>query len=81
MNGQDTAGRPMEWSGDCEAWLADGRVLRGTLSPTTMAGETVQVWAGGAAVRDKHKRLPGIRVVGGLDDTLGALRDWRAEHP
>ena len=49
MNGQDTAGRPMEWSGDCEAWLADGRVLRGTLSPTTMTGQTVQVWAGGAA--------------------------------
>ena len=24
---------------------------------------------------------PGIRVVGGLDDTLAALRDWRAEHP
>ena len=43
--------------------------------------DNIAIWAGGAAVRDKHKRLPGIRVVGGLDDTLAALRDWRAEHP
>ncbi len=38
----------------------------------------VAIWAGGAAVRDKQKRLPGIRVVGGLDDTLAALAEWRA---
>jgi len=24
--------------------------------------------------------LAGIRVVGDLDDTLAALRDWRATH-
>lgn len=38
----------------------------------------VAIWAGGAAVRDKQKRLTGIRVVGGLDDTLAALAEWRA---
>ncbi|HRP22987.1 MAG TPA: MerR family transcriptional regulator [Thauera sp.] len=48
--------------------------LRASLPPA------VAIWAGGAAVRDKHKRLPGIRVVGDLDDTLAALREWRAAH-
>lgn len=48
--------------------------LRATLPPA------VAIWAGGGAVRDKHKRLPGIRVVGDLDDTLGALQEWRAAH-
>ena len=49
MDGLEARGKPTEWSGDCEAWLEDGRVLRGTLSPTTMDGATVQLWAGGAA--------------------------------
>ncbi|MFU2486093.1 MerR family transcriptional regulator [Thauera sp. WH-1] len=48
--------------------------LRASLPPA------VGIWAGGAAVRDKHKRLPGIRVVGDLDDTLVALQEWRAAH-
>jgi len=48
--------------------------LRATLPPN------VGIWAGGGAVRDKQKRLAGIRVVGDLDDTLAALRDWRATH-
>jgi hypothetical protein len=46
-----------------------------------MLPDEIAIWAGGAAVRNKHKRLPGVRVVGGLEDTLAALRDWRAEHP
>lgn len=49
MDGLEARGKLTEWSGDCEALLEDGRVLRGTLSPTTMAGATVQLWAGGAA--------------------------------
>ena len=36
-----------------------------------------RIWAGGGAVRDKQKRLPGIRVVGDLADTLAALQEWR----
>ena len=49
MDGQDTRVAPAEWSGDCEAWLDDGRVLRGTLSPTRMDRPALQLWAGGAA--------------------------------
>lgn len=41
----------------------------------------IALWAGGAAVRDKQRRLPGIRVISGLDDTVAALAEWRAAHP
>jgi methylmalonyl-CoA mutase cobalamin-binding subunit len=57
------------------------QAIDGLLELRAMLPDEIAIWAGGAAVRDKHKRLPGIRVVGGLDDTLAALRDWRAEHP
>lgn len=40
----------------------------------------VALWAGGAAVRDRQRRLPGVRVVGDLDDTLVALHEWRSAH-
>ena len=42
--------------------------------------ETVAIWAGGAAVRDRGRQLPGIRIIAGIEDTLEALRQWRAEH-
>ena len=57
------------------------QAIDGLLELRALLPDSIAIWAGGAAVRDKHKRLPGIRVVGGLDDTLAALRDWRAEHP
>ena len=57
------------------------QAIDGLLELRALLPDNITIWAGGAAVRDKHKRLPGIRVVGGLDDTLAALRDWRAEHP
>ena len=57
------------------------QAIDGLLELRALLPHNIAIWAGGAAVRDKHKRLPGIRVVGGLDDTLAALRDWRAEHP
>lgn len=41
----------------------------------------IAIWAGGAAVKDRQRRLPGIRVVSGLDDTVAALKEWRAAHP
>jgi hypothetical protein len=31
-------------------------------------------------VRDKQKRLPGIHVVGDLEDTMAALLQWRRTH-
>ncbi len=37
----------------------------------------IALWAGGAAVRGKHKRLPGVQIVDRLDDVLAALRNWR----
>ncbi|WEN41132.1 HTH-type transcriptional repressor CarH [Thauera sp. GDN1] len=54
------------------------QAIDGLLELRAMLPDEIAIWAGGAAVRDKQKRLPGIRVVGELDDTLVALRDWRA---
>ncbi len=54
------------------------QAIDGLLELRAMLPDEIAIWAGGAAVRDKQKRLPGIRVVGELDDTLAALRDWRA---
>lgn len=54
------------------------QAIDGLLELRAMLPPEVAIWAGGAAVRDKQKRLPGIRVVGGLDDTLAALAEWRA---
>lgn len=48
--------------------------LRASLPPR------IALWAGGAAVRDRQRRLPGVRVVGDLDDTLAALHEWRITH-
>lgn len=42
--------------------------------------ETAAIWAGGAAVRDRGRQLPGIRIIAGIEDTLEALKEWRAEH-
>ena len=56
------------------------QAIDGLLELRALLPDSIAIWAGGAAVRGKHKRLPGIRGVGGLGDTLAALRDWRAEH-
>lgn len=40
----------------------------------------IALWAGGAAVRGKQKRLPGVRVVADLNDALQALAEWRGSH-
>ncbi|PKO55420.1 MAG: MerR family transcriptional regulator [Betaproteobacteria bacterium HGW-Betaproteobacteria-21] len=40
----------------------------------------IALWAGGAAVAGKQRRLPGIRVIGDLNDTVAALKEWRAAH-
>lgn len=57
------------------------QAIDGLLALREMLPPELDLWAGGAAVRDKQKRLPGIQVVGGLDDTLAALQDWRTRHP
>ena len=41
----------------------------------------VALWAGGGAVHNRHKRLDGVRVVEGLEDSLLALQEWRDAHP
>ncbi|MDX5411274.1 MAG: MerR family transcriptional regulator [Thauera sp.] len=56
------------------------QAIDGLLELRAALPSSVDIWAGGGAVRDKQKRLAGIRVVGDLDDTLAALRDWRATH-
>ncbi|WP_443089806.1 MerR family transcriptional regulator [Zoogloea sp.] len=40
----------------------------------------ITLWAGGAAMRGKQKRLPGVRVVSDLDDARQALAEWRSAH-
>lgn len=35
------------------------------------------IWAGGSAVRDKARQLPGVRVIGDIGGVLEALREWR----
>lgn len=40
----------------------------------------IALWAGGAAVQGKNRRLNGVRVITDLDDALTALAQWRAEH-
>lgn len=56
------------------------QAIDGLLELRAMLPEEIGIWAGGAAVRGKQKRLPGVRVVSGLEDTLVALQEWRAEH-
>ena len=36
------------------------------------------IWAGGSAVREKSRQLPGVRVIGDISDILEALREWRS---
>ena len=57
------------------------QAIDGLLELRALMPDEITIWAGGAAVRDKQKRLPGIEVVGGLDETLAALQAWRAVHP
>lgn len=40
----------------------------------------IELWAGGAAMRGKQKRLPGVRVVTDLDDARQALAEWRSAN-
>lgn len=46
----------------------------------SMLPASIAVWAGGAAVKDKDERLPAIRVVGSLADSVEALAEWRSAH-
>ena len=41
----------------------------------------IALWAGGGGVRNRQKRLPGVRVVDSLEDTISALQEWRLAHP
>lgn len=40
----------------------------------------IELWAGGAAVKGKHKRLEQVRIINSLDDAVVALNAWRAIH-
>jgi DNA-binding transcriptional MerR regulator/methylmalonyl-CoA mutase cobalamin-binding subunit len=54
--------------------------IEGLLELRAMLPPTIAIWAGGSAVKGKEKRLPGIRVVGSLADSLTALSEWRSAH-
>jgi DNA-binding transcriptional MerR regulator/methylmalonyl-CoA mutase cobalamin-binding subunit len=40
--------------------------------------ESVAIWAGGGAMRDRGRQVPGVRVIGDIGDTLEALREWHS---
>lgn len=40
----------------------------------------IELWAGGAAVQGRHKRLEDVRIIDSLDDAVAALVAWRAGH-
>lgn len=42
--------------------------------------ESVAIWAGGGALRDRGRHVPGVRVIGDIGDTLEALREWRSQR-
>lgn len=54
------------------------QALDGLLELRAMLPASIAIWAGGAALKGRQKRLPGVRVVEDLADTLAALRAWRA---
>ena len=41
---------------------------------------SIAIWVGGSAVKGKEGRLPGIRVVDSLADSIAALSEWRSAH-
>ena len=40
--------------------------------------DQVAIWAGGGAMRDRARHVPGVRVIGDIGDTLEALQEWRS---
>lgn len=40
----------------------------------------VQVWAGGEGVKGRARQLPGIRLIGPIDEVPAALAEWREAH-
>ncbi|AWI76025.1 MAG: MerR family transcriptional regulator [Azoarcus sp.] len=57
------------------------QAIEGLIELRAALPEHITIWAGGAAVKGKQRRLPGIRVINGLTDTVAALHEWRAAHP
>lgn len=64
----------LSFSAACPARQAvDGLLgLRAELPPH------IELWAGGAGVREQQRKLPGVRVITSLADCLAALSEWRA---
>jgi DNA-binding transcriptional MerR regulator/methylmalonyl-CoA mutase cobalamin-binding subunit len=54
------------------------RAVEGLVSLRSRLPEAIELWAGGAGVRDPQRRLAGTRIIAGIDDTLSALQEWRA---
>jgi DNA-binding transcriptional MerR regulator/methylmalonyl-CoA mutase cobalamin-binding subunit len=41
----------------------------------------IEIWAGGELASRLRRLPPGVRALEDLDGTLGALRQWKLEHP
>ncbi|QDF98699.1 MerR family transcriptional regulator [Azoarcus sp. DD4] len=42
--------------------------------------DNIALWAGGGALRDKRRRVPGVEAMATLDEALVAVQGWRAAH-
>lgn len=40
----------------------------------------IALWAGGGALRDKRRRVPGVETMTTLEEALSAVQGWRASH-
>jgi DNA-binding transcriptional MerR regulator/methylmalonyl-CoA mutase cobalamin-binding subunit len=56
------------------------QAIEGLNTLRAMLPPEIALWAGGAAVRGKGRRLEGVRVIEDLNDALTALHEWRTEH-
>jgi len=54
------------------------RAMEGLTSLRSQLPEQIELWAGGAGVRERRQTMPGTRVIAGIEDTQAALQEWRA---
>lgn len=57
------------------------QAIAGLLELRATLPQSVEIWAGGSAVANKQRRLPGIRVIASLAECAEAVRAWRNENP
>jgi DNA-binding transcriptional MerR regulator/methylmalonyl-CoA mutase cobalamin-binding subunit len=54
------------------------RALDGLEELRAQLPDGIEIWAGGGGMRERQRRIPGVRVIGSLDEVLLALQEWRS---